>query len=98
MVELLRISGLLRLARHRRGLGLHAGFCERWASYGYDIDAADCRRAECEKIYQSAATLEEAMRLDAEFEDQEKAIAIAQGVPPDDPDRWRVDAAKKYCN
>ncbi|MCX8018129.1 MAG: hypothetical protein N2690_09565 [Rhodocyclaceae bacterium] len=72
------------------------GFCARWASYGYDIDAANRRRAEFGEVYDMAPTMLEAQRLASEFEDSEKAIAIAQGVPPDDPDLWRFDAAKKY--
>ncbi|MCX8049719.1 MAG: hypothetical protein N3A55_08715 [Methylohalobius sp.] len=71
------------------------GFCARWASYGYDIDAANKRR---EEFRHRIAKMKPEDVFDAafEFEENEKAIAIAQGVPEDDPDLWRFETACKH--
>ncbi len=73
------------------------GFLERWASYGYDVEAANARRKALREKTWNASSWEEAADMVYAFEDEERRIAIEQGVPEDDPDLWRFEAAKKHA-
>jgi hypothetical protein len=72
------------------------GYNARWAAYGYDIAAANARIAAFDADYVRAPSDAPARALLLDFWRREKQIAIAQGVPQDDPDLWRFETIVKH--
>ena len=86
----------------RDGIADTAGFlhteaqAERWQAFGYAIaDAVDSYRAFLRKweSYQSEKRADDYCL--AWFEHELKR-ALEYGIPPDDPDLWRIRAASKH--
>jgi hypothetical protein len=69
----------------------------RWTDAGYDVHAACDRNREFTPAWQAAADYKAASRMLMAFYETEMELALAQGVPADDPDiRLIATAPKAY--
>lgn len=67
----------------------------RWSAFGFDIQGAVKRHRAMKTEWKSAKDIRTASNILARFYRGEALIAIEQGVPNDDPDKFMIDVAHK---
>jgi hypothetical protein len=90
----LRVAGRDGVLGHLAFIG-SVDQASRWINLGYDVSSALERQRDFAKTFSTTGDFRAAGRLLRQFVSGELGLAIAQGVPADDPDLGRIEASAK---